>query len=87
MPSATARTSRSMLPTPRMPKGLPEVDLTDNAYEVLTRRYIRKGENGELTETPEELFWRVAYHTNAPADLMVLPMDEACGGPKQKPCA
>ena len=33
-----------------------------------------------------EYFWRVAYHKNAPADLMILPYDEACGGPKQKPC-
>jgi ribonucleoside-diphosphate reductase alpha chain len=51
-----------MLPTPRMPKGLPQADISENAYQVLTRRYIRKGENGELTESVEEMFWRVAYH-------------------------
>jgi ribonucleoside-diphosphate reductase alpha chain len=28
----------------------------------MTRRYIRKGPNGELSETPEEMFWRVSYH-------------------------
>lgn len=33
-----------------------------------------------------EHFWRVAYHRGAPADLMILPYDEACGGPDQKPC-
>lgn len=33
-----------------------------------------------------EAFWRVAYHKNAPADLMTLPYDAECGGPKQKPC-
>ena len=54
--------SRRVLPTPAIPNQLPKAELTDNAYQVLTRRYIRKGENGELTETPEEMFWRVAYH-------------------------
>jgi len=33
-----------------------------------------------------EAFWRVAYRKNAPADLMILPYDADCGGPKQKPC-
>jgi len=62
MPAATKKTSRSMLPTPRMPKGLLQAEISENAYQVLTRRYIRKGENGELTETVEEMFWRVAFH-------------------------
>ena len=53
---------RKMLSTPSLPKGLPQAELTENAYQVLTRRYIRKGEKGELIETPEEMFWRVAYH-------------------------
>ena len=55
-------TSTKTLPTPPMPKDLPASELSDNAYQVLTRRYIRKGDNGELAETPEEMFWRVAYH-------------------------
>jgi ribonucleoside-diphosphate reductase alpha chain len=50
------------LPTPPMPKGLPQAELSENAYQVLIRRYIRKGDNGELSETVEEMFWRVAYH-------------------------
>ncbi len=50
------------LSTPPMPEGLPQVELSENSYQVLTRRYIRKGDNGELIETPEEMFWRVAYH-------------------------
>ncbi|MDP2966460.1 MAG: adenosylcobalamin-dependent ribonucleoside-diphosphate reductase [Pelolinea sp.] len=62
MPRTQAATKRKMLPTPRMPKGLQQAELTENAYQVLTRRYIRKGEKGELSETPEEMFWRVAYH-------------------------
>jgi ribonucleoside-diphosphate reductase alpha chain len=57
-----AQKSRHLLPTPRIPADLPGADLSENAYQVLTRRYIRKGDNGELAETPEEMFWRVAYH-------------------------
>jgi len=54
--------NKEILETPPIPDGLPCVELSDNSYQVLSRRYIRKGENGELLETPEELFWRVAYH-------------------------
>ena len=62
MPRTHAAPKRKLLPTAPMPKGLPQAELTENAYQVLTRRYIRKGEKGELVETPEEMFWRVAYH-------------------------
>ncbi|MCD6401262.1 MAG: ribonucleoside-diphosphate reductase, adenosylcobalamin-dependent, partial [Anaerolineales bacterium] len=53
---------KKLLPTPPVPNNLPQVKLSENSYQVLSRRYIRKGDNGELIETPEELFWRVAYH-------------------------
>jgi ribonucleoside-diphosphate reductase alpha chain len=36
------------------------VELSANALKVLQRRYLKKGENGELLETPEEMFRRVA---------------------------
>lgn len=49
-------------PIPQLPKGLAEVDLTENALEVFKRRYIRKGADGELAESKEETFWRVAYN-------------------------
>ena len=55
-------THKNLLSTPPLPEGLPHVDLSENSYQVLTRRYIRKGDNGELVETPEEMFWRVAFH-------------------------
>jgi len=38
----------------------PEVKLTENAYKILKKRYLKKDENGEPAETPEQLFWRVA---------------------------
>ncbi len=38
----------------------PPLGLSDNALVVLKKRYLRKDENNELIETPEELFWRVA---------------------------
>ncbi len=51
-----------MLPTPPLPIGINKVDLTENAEQVFTRRYVRKDKNGELVESMEETFWRVAYH-------------------------
>jgi len=52
----------AVLPTPAMPLDLPVVDLTDNARQVLVRRYVRRGDNGLPVESVEEMFWRVAYH-------------------------
>jgi ribonucleoside-diphosphate reductase alpha chain len=51
-----------ILPTPPLPADLNNVDLSDNANQVFTRRYVRRGDNGEPVEEVEETFWRVAYH-------------------------
>lgn len=51
-----------VLPTPERPEDLPSVDLTENARQVLVRRYVRRGSDGKPAETVEDMFWRVAYH-------------------------
>src|SRR5512133_1800834 len=54
--------SNGLAPTPPLPADLPGIDLTENARQVLIRRYVRRGDDGKPAETVEEMFWRVAYH-------------------------
>ena len=51
-----------ILPTPPIPEDVSPVQLTDNARQVLVRRYVRRGKDGQPVESVEEMFWRVAYH-------------------------
>ncbi|MEA3335642.1 MAG: adenosylcobalamin-dependent ribonucleoside-diphosphate reductase [Chloroflexota bacterium] len=39
-----------------------------NGLDVLQRRYIRKGPDGEPIETVSEMFWRVAYNVALPEE-------------------
>ena len=63
MTSSSERIDRyGLLPTPDIPTGMPEVQLTDNARQVLIRRYVRRNREGKPAESVEGMFWRVAYH-------------------------
>ena len=62
MVTSEAVSRHGILPTPPLPDDLPGVDLTDNARQVLIRRYVRRGDDGAPAESVEEMFWRVAYH-------------------------
>jgi ribonucleoside-diphosphate reductase alpha chain len=46
--------------------------LTDTALQVLEKRYLKKDKHGKLTETPEQMFRRVA-HAIAAAELIYNP--------------
>ena len=35
-------------------------DLGDNALRVLEKRYLLKGRSGDIIESPEDMFWRIA---------------------------
>jgi ribonucleoside-diphosphate reductase alpha chain len=48
--------------TPKRPKKLPAIELTENAHSVFIRRYARRDMSGNPSETVEDTFWRVAYH-------------------------
>jgi ribonucleoside-diphosphate reductase alpha chain len=65
MTKETSSQNSGILPTPPLPADLPPVGLTDNAREVLVRRYVRRGKDGTPVESVEEMFWRVAYHVAA----------------------
>jgi ribonucleoside-diphosphate reductase alpha chain len=59
---AAQTNKHGLLPTPPIPADLPPVQLTENARQVLVRRYVRRGDDGQPAETVEEMFWRVAWH-------------------------
>jgi ribonucleoside-diphosphate reductase alpha chain len=60
--SQVATEKNGLLPTPALPEDAPEVILTENARQVLVRRYVRRGQDGKPAESVEEMFWRVAFH-------------------------
>ncbi len=51
---------KSLLDLGGIPSNLPRVELSDNARQILLKRYVRRKEDGSPAETVEEMFWRVA---------------------------
>jgi ribonucleoside-diphosphate reductase alpha chain len=47
-------------------QGYAKKTLTENALRVLERRYLTKDAEGQIIETPEQLFWRVANAVSLP---------------------
>jgi ribonucleoside-diphosphate reductase alpha chain len=45
------------------------LELSDNALKVLKRRYLLKDEHGHVTETPEQMFYRVACYVASADEL------------------
>jgi ribonucleoside-diphosphate reductase alpha chain len=58
----TTSSQNGLLPIPPRPTDLPAVELTENARQVLVRRYVRRGDDGKPAESIEDMFWRVAYN-------------------------
>jgi ribonucleoside-diphosphate reductase alpha chain len=52
--------AEAVLGTVDPPADLPDPDLCENSITVLERRYLIRDEDGELAETPRQMFWRVA---------------------------
>jgi ribonucleoside-diphosphate reductase alpha chain len=67
--SLAEESKQGLSPTPPLPGDLNPVELTDNARQVLVRRYVRRGKEGQPVETVEEMFWRVAYHIAEVEDM------------------
>ena len=61
MPEPTVNHS-GLLQTPPIPESLDKIDLTENSRQVLAKRYLRRGKDGQPIESVDEMFWRVAWH-------------------------
>lgn len=65
MSTTVKRNEYGLISTPPLPEELPSVVLSDNAKQVLLKRYVRRGEDSKPCETVEGMFWRVAYNVAA----------------------
>ncbi len=63
----TQQPAHSPNPADVLPEDLPSADLSENARIIMAKRYLKKNEEGEPIEEPEQMFWRVA-RTVAEAD-------------------
>ncbi|MFN2305067.1 MAG: adenosylcobalamin-dependent ribonucleoside-diphosphate reductase, partial [Anaerolineales bacterium] len=57
----SVKTENGLTPIPELPNDLPVIDLSENAHQVLMRRYLWRGADGEAVENVDDMFWRVAY--------------------------
>ncbi len=62
MESSSHTTQQSLLELSNIPANLPNIELSENARQVLLKRYVRRQPDGSPAETVEEMFWRVASH-------------------------
>ncbi|HEV8359069.1 MAG TPA: vitamin B12-dependent ribonucleotide reductase, partial [Candidatus Thermoplasmatota archaeon] len=46
----------------RVPPGLEAPRLTENAVKVLEKRYLLKDSEGRVQESPQQMFWRIAWN-------------------------
>ncbi|HNW94948.1 MAG TPA: adenosylcobalamin-dependent ribonucleoside-diphosphate reductase [Anaerolineaceae bacterium] len=65
-----------LLPTPPVPPDLPAITLSENSRQILAKRYLRRGEDGEPVESVEEMFWRIAWHI-ADVEAEAAPLETA----------
>ena len=61
MPEPTINQT-GLIQTPPIPEGLPHIKLSENSRQVLIKRYLRRGDDGQPVESIDEMFWRVAWH-------------------------
>ena len=54
-----------------------KVELSDNARKILQARYLKKNSQGEVVETPEEMFYRVAQNIAGANELYDEPVEPA----------
>lgn len=57
----SVKTENGLKALPELPNDLPVIELSENAHQVLMRRYLWRGADGEPVETVDDMFWRVAY--------------------------
>jgi len=69
---AQPKEEKVAMPTKTKAQPTPGISLTENALRVLERRYLKKDKQGQVIETPEEMFRRVAQAI-ASAELIYNP--------------
>lgn len=69
--------NKKMGERPDFPENLPKGEWSEQAMKVLEERYLRRNEEGVITETPEDLCWRVAWEIASAETLWKAPKKKA----------